>query len=544
MTRKFGALPPPGSGWQIGKTAAPISEENSMGNRDIRAALLYHNGTKYPDGDLLVKDYTFDSTQQVVVFKRYPGLAPITLSPDAQPGKISVLDAITGQIYPSRGEQVPDINTLAKILHFSAGITKRINIYGNKNRPFRAAACTGALYHIELYVVCGDLPGLEAGVYHFDVGGSLRQLRSGDYRAILREASDFEPSVSNAPAILLYTDVFWRNAIKYESREYRHTFWDCGTILANTLAVATACGIPAKVVAGFVDSSVDKLLDIETIRESTIVMVSLGHSPSGNSQKGKSEIPSVSRLSLEVFPNPENEKPFPAIADIHTSSSLETLEDVAVWRAQIPDLRAENLGGNLIKLKPCKIREVAPDPVGSVIIRRGSTRHFGRVPISLRELSTILCRTSNPVPADFLTVGRVPLNDIYLIVNDVGGLEPGTYVFLRRENALERLAEGDFRDKAKALAVDQDLAGDASVNIYFLCDLAPILEAFGNRGYRAAQLDASITAGRMYLAAYAQKLGATGLTFFDDRVTSLFSPHAEGKSVMFLLALGKRAVRA
>jgi len=42
----------------------------------------------------------------------------------------------------------------------------------------------------------------------------------------------------------------------------------------------------------------------------------------------------------------------------------------------------------------------------------------------------------------------------------------------------------------------------------------------------------------MYLAAYAQRFGATGLTFFDDEVTEFFSPHATGKSVMFLVALG------
>jgi len=38
--------------------------------------------------------------------------------------------------------------------------------------------------------------------------------------------------------------------------------------------------------------------------------------------------------------------------------------------------------------------------------------------------------------------------------------------------------------------------------------------------------------------AYAQRLGATGLTFYDDEVTAFFSPHAAGKSVMFLTALG------
>ena len=65
-----------------------------------------------------------------------------------------------------------------------------------------------------------------------------------------------------------------------------------------------------------------------------------------------------------------------------------------------------------------------------------------------------------------------------------------------------------------------------------------MLERFGNRGYRAAQLEGGITGGRLYLAAYALGFGATGLTFFDDEVTDFFSPHAAGKSVMFLTALG------
>jgi hypothetical protein len=41
------------------------------------------------------------------------------------------------------------------------------------------------------------------------------------------------------------------------------------------------------------------------------------------------------------------------------------------------------------------------------------------------------------------------------------------------------------------------------------------------------------------LAAYAQGLGATGLTFFDDDVINFFSPHAIGKSAIFLIAIGK-----
>lgn len=74
-------------------------------------------------------------------------------------------------------------------------------------------------------------------------------------------------------------------------------------------------------------------------------------------------------------------------------------------------------------------------------------------------------------------------------------------------------------------------------------DLDAILARFGNRGYRAAQLEAGILGGRLYLAAYAQRLGATGLTFYDDDVVAFFSPHASAKAAIFLVAIGHPAKR-
>ena len=100
---------------------------------------------------------------------------------------------------------------------------------------------------------------------------------------------------------------------------------------------------------------------------------------------------------------------------------------------------------------------------------------------------------------------------------------------------------GDFRDQAGFLGLEQDLPKDAAAAVFFLVDLNQLLERFGNRGYRIAQLEAGVMGGRLYLAAYAQGFGASGLTFFDDETIQFLSPHAEGKTVMFLVALGKRA---
>jgi SagB-type dehydrogenase family enzyme len=193
----------------------------------------------------------------------------------------------------------------------------------------------------------------------------------------------------------------------------------------------------------------------------------------------------------------------------------------------------------LIPLKPLNNDEIPRDNIESVIQRRGSTRQFAREAISFSQLSTLLDRATRGIPADFLQPEGASLNDLYLIVHAVEDLPPGAYVFHRENSSLELLKPGDFRRDAGYLGLGQEIPADCSVDVFFLTDLNKILARFGNRGYRAAQLEASIVGGKLYLAAYAQRLGASGLTFFDDDVTEFFSPHASGKSVMFLLALGK-----
>jgi SagB-type dehydrogenase family enzyme len=197
----------------------------------------------------------------------------------------------------------------------------------------------------------------------------------------------------------------------------------------------------------------------------------------------------------------------------------------------------------VVQLQPLSDDEMPRDPVEQVILRRGSARKFARTPVSLPQLSTILDRATRGVPADFLDPMGTQLNHLYLIVHAVEGLEPGAYVFHRERGLLEYLKPGSFRNEAGYLGLEQQLPADAAVDIFFLADLRPILQRFGNRGYRAVQLEAGVGGGKLYLAAYAQGLGATGLTFYDDDVTQFFSPHAEGKSAIFLVALGNSLKR-
>jgi SagB-type dehydrogenase family enzyme len=227
--------------------------------------------------------------------------------------------------------------------------------------------------------------------------------------------------------------------------------------------------------------------------------------------------------------------------EMHAASSLHSAEEVEIWRGKTPPAKLPPQTGPIVQLHPASDAEMPRDPIEQVILRRGSARRFAQVPIELAQLSTVLDRASRGIPADFLEPQGTLLNHLYLIVNAVEGVDPGAYAFHRDRNALECLKAGNFRAQAGHLGLDQQLPAEAAAAIFFLADLQIIFERFGNRGYRAAQLEAGILSGKLYLAAYAQRASATGLTFYDDEVTQFFSPHAAGKSVTMLVAIGKNA---
>ena len=87
----------------------------------------------------------------------------------------------------------------------------------------RAASATGALYPIELYVVCGDItPDLTAGVYHFGPADfSLTQLKKrrlqtciGFHRVSKREYD----TIFTSPLSIIFSSLAWRNSWKYQAR--------------------------------------------------------------------------------------------------------------------------------------------------------------------------------------------------------------------------------------------------------------------------------------------------------------------------------------
>jgi len=501
----------------------------------------YHERTKHSPRGLRESDVRLDPSNKPRPYKVYEDLSRFSPPGSPEPPDEPVLSAVAqpdpaptcGPASPSAG---PDVHTLC---HYATGVTKELE-RADETVRFRAASCTGKLYHVDLYAVTGDVGEFDPGVYHFDPHtGGFDVLREGDYRGVIAEASGGHEGVTTAPVTFVATSEWWRNAWKYRERTYRHAFWDSGTMLANLLAVAHGAGHRASVVAGFADEPVATLLGVEPDEEAPLELVPVG---TGDPVP---DPPTVEPIDPAEAPLSEAPVDYPLVPDAWRQSTLPDGRSAAAWRDHVNDDSDADEGsgsrspedGERVALDPVNAETASARPVGATIERRGSLREFGHEPVSGRKFATVLDRALRGVPTD--AGGGPGLLDCYCLVHAVEGIESGAYRYLAHADALDRVG-GTDRRTAGHLALDQPVVGDAAANVYLLADVDRTTERFGNRGYRLAQLAAGVALGRLYLATYAHLgLGGRGFTFYDDLVTEHLSPRAADRSPMTMFALGK-----
>jgi hypothetical protein len=368
-------------------------------------------------------------------------------------------------------------------------------------------------------------------------------LREGDYRQFLSEAAGFEQAVKNSPFTIILTSLAWRNAWKYQARSYRHWFWDSGVIIANLIATASSFGLNTKLITGYIDKFVNELLCLEENKEASIVLAPIGI---GLSEQEPSNIQHPSRFVPDIVPISQGkEDEYDQIWKLHDASSLNSTDEVRQWVHSIKSMQdVKGIKDDSVKLFSKQIEPIPSNsqPLSEVILLRGSTRKFSREAITFEQLSNILSSLAGTTPSDFGE--KKSLIDIYFIANDVTNIQKGAYFFNRKDNSIDLLKANIRRDVSGYLCLEQSLFSDASAVFYIMSNIKLILDKLGNRGYRLCQFESGILAGRIYLSAYNQKIGASGSTFYDDAVSDFFSPHAKDNDVMIAIGIGVPGYRS
>ena len=466
----------------------------------------FHEATKHTAESLRRSAHSLDWAHMPDPFRHYEG-APVLDLPADPPA-------------PDRAANHPPDGAafLSQLLFYSAAISaaKRVPSTGYKY-ALRVNPSSGNLHPTEFHFITNGLKDWPDGLYHYRASAHMAEQRArGNFAAQLGQPG--------SPVLFLLTSAAWREEWKYRDRAYRYCLHDLGHAWQSLALAAGSMGCETLAFGQFVDEQVARVCRLPSdewpmlmvqLRGPSMPLVAPGAGPTIWSPG------EANQLSSEIIE-------YPLVEQIHALTSV-------CLGGGAPPAEPMPAGSGQIKLPP---PAQSTRGFGDVVRRRRSALDFqgGTLSMSLPQLSAVLDAAYQPLHADFASARFIQL---YLYVHRVDGLPPGVYRHGPERSELEPCKLGDQRVAAAGLSLGQDLAGNACVAFSMAADLERATRAFGDRGYRYAYFEAGAIGQRLYLAAEAQGLQATGIgAFFDDQVHRYLELTPEQGQVIYHFAIG------
>lgn len=471
----------------------------------------YHELTKY-------NPHTIDKLGPVHWDSQPPAFKPI--SSKVKIDLLSRLQSAMGHL--EKDEPIPDgpesgLENIARLLFFTLGLTARLTDQGGSDHFLRAAPSAGGLYPTELYVAARGQKGLPDGLYHYhSLKSALIPVWEGGFWGDLKHYFLGHPAIDASGLIFLFTGIYGRSAWRYKERAYRRILLDTGHAVGNLLEVCRATGQDYSLLGGFVDGGLEELLFLTPKEEFPLVGVAVG--PAGS-------LPAVSGQH-------PGEPPAEAITHVTAGDPMQVQQNACERIRSEKGVRppVEGSCGGPAFAVPADYNPF------KTILRRRSCRKFTGAAASLDQVRGALAYTFRPQGAPWcLAAGRL---GFHLVALNVDGLAPGVYRMdpASLELALQR--EGDFKSETYFMCLGQDLASECAFALVHTADLAALAEAYGDRGYRYACMDAGQIGERLNLWAVHQGLGSSGIGgYYDDQANELLdAPLAHG--ILYISLVG------
>lgn len=214
---------------------------------------------------------------------------------------------------------------------------------------------------------------------------------------------------------------------------------------------------------------------------------------------------------------------------------------------------------DLIMIENTALTYVLPSPrakgdisVEEAIQHRRSHRSYLQDAISAEDLSQILWAAygiTQPLQGYPQTRGglraapsagaRYPL-EIYALVGNVRGIEPGVYRYDSQEHKITRVIDKDIKKDLSVAALNQEMISDAPACLFYSAVYSRTTERYGDRGRdRYVCMDLGHSAENVYLQAEALHLGTCAIGAFDDAAVRAVMQLPEEEEPLYIMPVGK-----
>ncbi|MBM4338230.1 MAG: SagB/ThcOx family dehydrogenase [Deltaproteobacteria bacterium] len=133
-----------------------------------------------------------------------------------------------------------------------------------KNLYRRTAPSAGATYPLEIYLVAGEVEGVEPGVYHYSIARhSLVKIKEQDARREVCRAALEQRMIERAPITIIIAAEYGRTTAHYGQRGIRYVHMEVGHVGQNVSLQAVALNMGTVMIGAFDDQRVKEVLEIE-----------------------------------------------------------------------------------------------------------------------------------------------------------------------------------------------------------------------------------------------------------------------------------------
>ncbi len=133
-----------------------------------------------------------------------------------------------------------------------------------RNLYRRTAPSAGATYPLEIYLVAGEVEGLEPGLYHYSISKhATERVKEQDVRKALCRAALEQRMIERAPISVVIAADYHRTTGHYGQRGVRYVHMEVGHVGQNISLQAVALKMGTVMIGAFDDKQVKEILGIE-----------------------------------------------------------------------------------------------------------------------------------------------------------------------------------------------------------------------------------------------------------------------------------------
>jgi|688.fasta_scaffold07608_10 SagB-type dehydrogenase family enzyme len=564
-------------------------------------AQFYHECTKYSPEGLRKNPHYIDFDKQPIPFKDYEGYPQIDLS-QYLPLSTNPFSDKTLKKSNECSELEKPLAELSRILYFTNGVTAIVP-YPPRPLLMRAAPSAGGLYPNEIYLVTKNFPDssaseLKSGLFNFQVKThSLSVIGQGEnYWNQISEACFNHSSIAEkADLAIIITGVFDRSSWRYKDRAYRRILLDAGHVWGNLAMVSHLFGKKAYPIAAFNDDLLNETLGLDSGEKSLLVIPLV-------SQKKAEEISLVKEPLLHSSPVKKQTdwqyipeglllNKLHELSSLHNSSNEGACKlfdsSLKEYAGENQDAKVENFiaSEQIQSKKPIQWEKCS---LMTSILKRRSARHFDPgMFLTKDQLANLLeftfiaenklsekspsteqisatddvcqdlqicdqlakespkeeTQNNNLVKQDLLDKNPLFISPnlfkYSLIVNNVEGLDAGSYNYHPEQRIVRQTRFKEVYDEIHQACLNQDMARDAAAIFVVTCNLPKAIGIYGERAYRHIHLDAGHIAERLCLACTKTGIGASPIGgYFDDLVNSVLGINATDEIIVHIVTIG------